>query len=157
MATELTELTSRALAEISASADVARLEEVRVHWLGKKGVLTEQLKSLGALPASERPAAGAKINEAKVAVQAALESRRATLDEAEISRQLSAGRVDVTLDGRGEQPGGLHPVTRARLRIERLFRDARLSRIHPTNSALSHEVIAKLTLGIDPDAQPRWG
>jgi alkylation response protein AidB-like acyl-CoA dehydrogenase len=41
--------------------------------------------------------------------------------------------------------------------IERLFRDARLSRIHPTNSALSHEVIAKLTLGIDPDAQPRWG
>jgi alkylation response protein AidB-like acyl-CoA dehydrogenase len=41
--------------------------------------------------------------------------------------------------------------------IERLFRDARLSRIHPTNSALSHEVVAKLTLGIDPDAQPRWG
>ena len=120
---ELTELTSRALAEISASADVARLEEVRVHWLGKKGVLTEQLKSLGALPAAERPAAGAKINEAKVAVQAALDARRATLDEAEIARKLSAGRVDVTLDGRGEQPGGLHPVTRARLRIERLFRD----------------------------------
>ena len=120
---ELTELTSRALAEISASADVARLEEVRVHWLGKKGVLTEQLKSLGALPAAERPAAGAKINEAKVAVQAALDARRATLDEAEITRQLSAGRVDVTLEGRGEHPGGLHPVTRARLRIERLFRE----------------------------------
>ncbi len=41
--------------------------------------------------------------------------------------------------------------------IERLFRDARLSRIHPANSALTHEIVAKLTLGIDPDAQPRWG
>ena len=41
--------------------------------------------------------------------------------------------------------------------IERLFRDARLSRIHPANSALTHEVVAKLTLGINPDAQPRWG
>ena len=41
--------------------------------------------------------------------------------------------------------------------IERLFRDARLSRIHPAHSALTHEIVAKLTLGIDPDAQPRWG
>ena len=119
----LTELTGRALAEISASADVPRLEEVRVHWLGKKGALTEQLKSLGALPAAERPAAGARINEAKVAVQEALDARRAVLDAAEIDRKLTAGRVDVTLEGRGEQPGGLHPVTRARLRIERLFRE----------------------------------
>ncbi|HYP81666.1 MAG TPA: phenylalanine--tRNA ligase subunit alpha [Steroidobacteraceae bacterium] len=119
----LTELTGRALAEISASADVPRLEEVRVHWLGKKGALTEQLKSLGALPAAERPAAGARINEAKVAVQEALDARRAVLDAAEIDRKLTAGRVDVTLDGRGEQTGGLHPVTRARLRIERLFRE----------------------------------
>jgi phenylalanyl-tRNA synthetase alpha chain len=119
----LTELTSRALAEISASADVARLDDVRVHWLGKKGVLTEQLKSLGALPAAERPAAGALINEAKVAVQAALDARRALLEAAAIERKLSAGRVDVTLDGRGERNGGLHPVTRARLRIERLFRE----------------------------------
>ena len=52
---ELTELTSRALAEISASADVSRLDEVRVHWLGKKGVLTEQLKSLGAMPDGKGP------------------------------------------------------------------------------------------------------
>jgi len=57
-------LTERALADISASADLDRLDEVRVHWLGKKGLLTEQLKSLGGLPAAERPAAGARINEA---------------------------------------------------------------------------------------------
>ncbi len=96
---------------------------VRVHWLGKKGVLTEQLKSLGALPASERPAAGALINEAKVAVQSALDARRTLLDAAEVERKLESGRIDVTLDGRGERSGGLHPVTRARLRIERLFRE----------------------------------
>jgi phenylalanyl-tRNA synthetase alpha chain len=117
----LTDLTNRALAEISASGDAARLDEVRVHWLGKKGLLTEQLKSLGALPASERPAAGALINEAKVAVQSAIDARRTLLDSVEIERKLESGRIDVTLDGRGEHSGGLHPVTRARLRIERLF------------------------------------
>jgi phenylalanyl-tRNA synthetase alpha chain len=119
----LTELTGSALADISASASIARLEEVRVHWLGKKGLITEQLKSLGAMPADQRKEAGARINEAKEAVQAALDARRAVLDAEEISRKLAEGRVDVTLDGRGEQPGGLHPVTRARLRIERLFRE----------------------------------
>jgi phenylalanyl-tRNA synthetase alpha chain len=119
----LTELTNRALAEISASGDIARLEEVRVSWLGKKGLLTEQLKSLGALPANERPAAGALINEAKVAVQSALDARRTLLDAAEVERKLESGRIDVSLDGRGERSGGLHPVTRARLRIERLFRE----------------------------------
>jgi phenylalanyl-tRNA synthetase alpha chain len=119
----LTDLTNRALAEISASGDIARLEEVRVSWLGKKGLLTEQLKSLGALPANERPAAGALINEAKVAVQSALDARRALLDAAEVERKLESGRVDVSLDGRGERSGGLHPVTRARLRIESLFRE----------------------------------
>jgi len=123
----LTELTQRALAEISASADLARLDEARVQWLGKKGLLTEQLKSLGALPASERPAAGARINEAKVAVQAAIDARHETLSREAIHRKLSEGSVDITLDGRGERNGGLHPVTRARLRIERLFREAGFS------------------------------
>ena len=97
-----------------------------MRWLGKKGLLTEQLKSLGKLPAAERPAAGARINEAKVAVEAAIEARRAVLEAAAIESQLAAGRVDVTLPGRGEVNGGLHPVTRARLRIERLFREVGL-------------------------------
>ncbi|MBK7114523.1 MAG: phenylalanine--tRNA ligase subunit alpha [Proteobacteria bacterium] len=119
----LTELTGRALADISASADIARLEEARVHWLGKKGLITEQLKSLGAMPAEQRKEAGARINEAKEAVQAAIDARRTVLEAEEISRKLAQGRIDITLDGRGEVPGGLHPVTRARLRIERLFRE----------------------------------
>jgi phenylalanyl-tRNA synthetase alpha chain len=123
----LSELTERALAQIAASADVARLDEARVHWLGKKGLFTEQLKSLGNLPAGERPLAGAHINAAKQTVQAAIDARRAVLEADEITRKLSAGRVDVTLDGRGEQSGGLHPVTRARLRIERLFSEVGFS------------------------------
>ncbi len=119
----LADLTARALAEVAASADAARLEETRVQWLGKKGLLTEQLKSLGKLPANERPAAGAKINEAKVAIESAIEARRALMEAVAIESRLAAGRVDVTLPGRGEVNGGLHPVTRARLRIERLFRE----------------------------------
>ncbi len=119
----LSELTQRALADIAASADLARLDEVRVQWLGKKGLLTEQLKSLGGLTAAERPAAGQRINEAKAQIQQSLDARHALLEAAEVQRTLAAGRIDVTLDGRGEQSGGLHPVTRARLRIEQLFCD----------------------------------
>jgi phenylalanyl-tRNA synthetase alpha chain len=121
---DLGSLLARALEEIAASADIASLEDVRVRWLGKKGTLTEQLKALGALPAAERPAAGQRINEAKERVQAGIETRRAELERARIEQQLAAGSIDVTLPGRGEERGGLHPVTRARLRIEQLFRRA---------------------------------
>ena len=121
---DVTALTQQALAEIAACGDLAALEEARVRWLGKKGTFTEQLKALGVLPASDRPAAGARVNEAKEQVQAAIESRRAALEGADVERQLVAGQIDVTLPGRGEQPGGLHPVTQARLRIETLFRRA---------------------------------
>ena len=121
---DLTSLVGQALEEVAACGDLAALDEVRVRWLGKKGVLTEQLKSLGGLPAGERPAAGQRINEAKERVQAVIEARRAELERAETDLKLAAGRIDVTLPGRGEERGGLHPVTKARLRIEMLFRRA---------------------------------
>jgi phenylalanyl-tRNA synthetase alpha chain len=121
---DLTSLVGEALGEVAASADLSSLDDARVRWLGKKGTLTEQLKSLGGLPAAERPAAGQRINEAKERVQAAIEARREALARAEVERELAAGRVDVTLPGRGEQRGGLHPVTLARLRIEEIFRRA---------------------------------
>jgi phenylalanyl-tRNA synthetase alpha chain len=121
---DLTALTQEALAAVAACSDLTALDEVRVHWLGKKGLITEQLKALGTLPAAARPAAGQRINEAKEQVQAAIEARRATLERADIDHRLAAGRIDVTLPGRGEEPGGLHPVTQARLRIETLFRRA---------------------------------
>jgi phenylalanyl-tRNA synthetase alpha chain len=120
----LSALVERALAEVDAAADLGKLDEVRVQLLGKKGLLTEQLKSLGALPAADRPAAGQRINEAKAAIQAAIEARRASLEDAALNAELAKGAIDVTLPGRGPDEGGLHPVTRARLRIERIFAQA---------------------------------
>jgi phenylalanyl-tRNA synthetase alpha chain len=122
--TDLVALTGDALAQANAAKDLAALDEVRVRFLGKKGLFTEQAKALGTLAPAQRPAAGARINEAKAQVHAALETRRAALARADIEAKLAAGRIDVTLPGRGEEPGGLHPVTQARLRIETLFRRA---------------------------------
>ena len=121
---QLTNLVAQALADVNASADLNALDEVRVHVLGKKGVLTEQLKSLGALPATLRPAAGQKINEAKVAIQAAIEARRVQLETAALDAELAKGAIDVTLPGRGQERGSMHPVTRTRLRIEKIFTQA---------------------------------
>jgi phenylalanyl-tRNA synthetase alpha chain len=120
----LSALVARALADIDASADLVALDEVRVRVLGKKGLLTELLKGLGALSAAERPAAGQQINEAKAAVHAALEMHRIRLEQAALERELASGRIDVTLPGRGQETGSMHPVTRTRLRIERIFAQA---------------------------------
>jgi phenylalanyl-tRNA synthetase alpha chain len=87
-------------------------------------LLTEHLKALGKLPAEERPAAGQKINEAKLVIQAAIEARRERLDRESLDAELARGTIDVTLPGRGQETGSLHPVTRARLRIERIFMQA---------------------------------
>ena len=121
---DLATLLRQALDEVAASTTLAALDEVRVRWLGKKGAFTEQLKALGALPAAERPAAGARINEAKQQFEAAVDCAREALARAAVEAELAAGRIDVTLPGRGEARGGVHPVTRARLRIERIFRDS---------------------------------
>ena len=124
MADPLSALVEQALADLSESASLATLDEVRVRLLGKKGLLTEQLKGLGALSAAERPAAGQRINEAKTSIQAALEMHRIRLEQTAMAAELAKGKIDVTLPGRGQEPGSLHPVTRTRLRIERIFAQA---------------------------------
>ncbi len=121
---DLASLVASGLAEIAAATDLVVLDQVRVRLLGKKGAITEQLKGLGALAAAERPAAGARINEAKVTLTEALKLRTAVLEHAAVAAQLAAGAIDVTLPGRGVKPGALHPVTRTRLRIEEIFRRA---------------------------------
>jgi phenylalanyl-tRNA synthetase alpha chain len=117
-------LVNKAENEIAAASDLAALDSVRVSYLGKKGVLTEQLKGLGKLSAAERPAAGEAINKAKQAVQSALEDRKMALEDEALAEQLQAEAVDVTLPGRGQRVGGLHPVTRTRQRMENIFRGA---------------------------------
>jgi phenylalanyl-tRNA synthetase alpha chain len=113
-----------ALQEVARAGSLPELEEIRVRWLGRKGVITEQLKALGTLDPAERKAAGARINTAKSELTAAIEARRAALERADVEQKLREGRIDVTLPGRGEALGGLHPLTQTRLRIEEIFRRA---------------------------------
>ena len=117
-------LQAEALGEIAAAADLPALDRVRVHYLGKAGLLTAQLKQLGRLPPEQRPSAGQAINQAKVQVQEAIDARKGILEQMALGLRLAGERIDVSLPGRGQQPGGLHPVTRALRRIERLFANA---------------------------------
>jgi phenylalanyl-tRNA synthetase alpha chain len=119
--TTLQQLTDAALAAVAAATSSAELEQLRVQYLGKKGTLTEQLKTLGALPAEDRPAAGARINAAKEQVQDALSARKEQLDRDAAALQLASERIDVTLPGRRQSSGGLHPVTATIERMESIF------------------------------------
>ncbi len=92
-----------------------------MRYLGKQGLLTEQRKLLGKLPAGERPAAGKRINAALESVQEALDARRAAIEAEALTARLNEERLDVTLPGRGQRAGGLHPITRTLERIESFF------------------------------------
>lgn len=106
---------------IAAAEDMRALEDVRVRYLGKKGEITTLLKGLGRLDAEERPAAGAAINQLKQILQEMITSRREALDASSLAEQLNRERIDVTLPGRGQHPGSLHPVTRTIERISGFF------------------------------------
>jgi phenylalanyl-tRNA synthetase alpha chain len=118
---ELTDIVSQAREELRAAVDAVALDEVRVRYLGKQGLLTQQRKQLGKLPAAERPEAGRRINEALESVQQALEVRRTALQAETLESRLRDERLDVTLPGRGQAAGGLHPITRTLERIEDFF------------------------------------
>jgi phenylalanyl-tRNA synthetase alpha chain len=121
---DLQQLVAEAGASIDAARGLAALDEVRVRYLGKSGLLTDQLKALGRLPKEQRPQAGQAINQAKQALQQRIDERRGQLEQQALRARLEGERVDVTLPGRGQRPGGLHPVTRTLLRIEQLFANA---------------------------------
>lgn len=118
---ELTDIVRLARDELSAAADAVALDEVRVRYLGKQGVLTVERKQLGKLPVEQRPQAGKRINEALESVQQALEARRAAIAAEGLEARLRDERLDVTLPGRGQHTGGLHPITRTLERIEEFF------------------------------------
>jgi phenylalanyl-tRNA synthetase alpha chain len=119
---ELERIIATALSEFAASADPASLENSKARYLGKAGALTDLLKSLGKLPAADRPAAGAAINDAKQRLELALNERRHALSESKLAAQLATEALDVSLPGRGVGTGGLHPITRTLTRMEALFR-----------------------------------
>ena len=121
---DLDEVEARAREDIAAAADLEALDRIRVGLLGKKGELTAALKSLGSLPAEERPAAGQRINAAKRVVADAIAERRAALEAEVLEAGLAAEALDITLAGRGQRQGGRHPVVRALERMEAIFRNA---------------------------------
>jgi len=118
---ELEQLAKQAESSIAAAEDLSVLDDLRVEYLGKKGRLTGLLKGLGKLTAEERPAAGAKINDVKQSLQDLIGQRKIHFESIELDAKLADETIDVTLPGRGEDVGGLHPVTRTMERIEGFF------------------------------------
>jgi len=117
----LESLAAEAKAAIEAAADNAALEQLRVDYLGKKGQITGLLKGLGKLSPEERPAAGAQINVVKQELQDLIGTRKGAMEAAAVEAQLASETIDVTLPGRGQSTGGIHPVTRTMERMEEFF------------------------------------
>jgi phenylalanyl-tRNA synthetase alpha chain len=118
---ELENLVDRIRDELGSAGQLADLEKLRVSYIGKKGVLTQQLKGIGSLPPDQRPGFGNAVNEAKRVVEALIEERRGVLSDESIAQQLQAEHIDVTLPGRGNRTGGLHPLSRTMDRLVEIF------------------------------------
>jgi len=118
---KLETIVQEALKLFASSDDAAQLEQVKARYLGKSGALTELQKSLGKLPAAERPAMGARFNAAKEQLEGALAAQREKIQSRKLDAQLAQEALDVTLPGRGTGIGGLHPVTRTLERMAELF------------------------------------
>ncbi len=121
MTQELECLLEQATQSISQSDDLASLDAIRVTYLGKKGEITHKLKNLSQVSAEERPAAGQAINQIKVRIQTLLEQRKTAISDALIVEKLRNDTVDITLPGRRNQAGGIHPVTLTMNRIQQMF------------------------------------
>ena len=121
MQQQLEQIVAQAATDIDSVRSLPDLDQVKARFLGKAGLLTELLKGLGKLSAEERPKAGALINDAKARVEAMLQARRESILAAELDARLAGEAVDVTLPGRRQGSGGLHPITRAQEHVERLF------------------------------------
>lgn len=118
---ELDTLVEQARVAFAAVAAPAELENAKAQFLGKTGRITELMKGMAALSIDEKKTRGAAINQAKQAIEAALNQRRQSLADAELALQLKAEALDVTLPGRARAGGGLHPVIRTQERIEQIF------------------------------------
>lgn len=117
----LQSLADQAKSAIAEATDLAGLDDVRVQYLGKKGEITALLKGLGKLSAEERPKAGAEINVVKQELQELINARKTSLESSAVAEKLAAETIDVTLPGRGQASGGLHPITRTLERISQFF------------------------------------
>lgn len=117
----LEEIIQQAESSIKNADDLKSLDSYRVHFLGKKGQITEILKTLGHLPPEERPAAGQKINQAKHTIQSLIDQRSQELKAIAVEQQLAADVLDVTLPGRAMDFGTLHPISQTIEDLRRIF------------------------------------
>jgi phenylalanyl-tRNA synthetase alpha chain len=121
MTLDLDSLIAEARQLVGDAGSQDALESVRVELLGRKGRLTGVLKSIGALPAEQKPAAGQAVNKAKQTVQGLIDERRVLLDNAALAEKLQSDALDITLPGNGTGAGGLHPITLTIERVAALF------------------------------------
>ncbi len=112
----------RALVEIENCTNLATLDECRVRYLGKKGELTELAKTINQAPVEDRPRIGQQINQIKDSIHNEIEKRLQQLQLIEIEKQLARDALDITLPGRGQAHGHLHPIAITRQRIESIFK-----------------------------------
>ncbi|MEG2155807.1 MAG: phenylalanine--tRNA ligase subunit alpha [Burkholderiaceae bacterium] len=118
---DLSQLIDAARADFAAAEQPAALENAKARFLGKTGAITERMKGLAQLAPEEKRARGAEINAAKQAIEALLAERRDALAQAELAARLAAESIDITLPGRVNSAGGIHPVMRTWMRIEEIF------------------------------------
>ncbi|MEF9995404.1 MAG: phenylalanine--tRNA ligase subunit alpha [Burkholderiaceae bacterium] len=118
---DLSQLIDAARADFAAAEQPAALENAKARFLGKTGAITERMKGLAQLAPEEKRARGAEINAAKQAIEALLAERRDALAQAELAARLAAESIDITLPGRVNSAGGIHPVMRTWMRIEAIF------------------------------------
>ncbi|MDT8407447.1 MAG: phenylalanine--tRNA ligase subunit alpha [Methylococcales bacterium] len=116
-----------AINELETVAESGELEVLRIKYLGKKGIFTEQMKSLGQMDAEARKAYGQILNQAKNQFQQALQARKIHLERQALDARLRSETLDVTLPGKSLGKGGLHPVTLTLQRIEKIFAGAGFS------------------------------
>lgn len=117
----LDQLVEDAKRDFSKASDAAALEDAKARYLGKSGLLTERLKALGGMSPEERKSAGVLINQAKTVVEDTLNARRQALADQVLQARLAAEAIDVSLPGRGQAFGSLHPVMRTWERVETIF------------------------------------
>lgn len=121
MSASIEDIVKQALDELAQAKDLGQLDQVRVNYLGKKGLFTQQMKELGSMDPEQRRSAGQVINDAKNTFQDALEARKLALEGEELAARLASESIDVTLPGRGQAIAGLHPVTTTLRRISKIF------------------------------------
>lgn len=121
MKNQLEEIRQIAKNELDQVTDMQTLEEYRIKLLGKKGMLTQVLRGMGKLSSEERPIIGKLANEVRSEVEGKIESQKQRLKNEEKNKQLQEEKIDVTLPGKKQEIGSLHPLTQVLDEIKEIF------------------------------------